>query len=358
MASPDPSAPSFRLAHLSDIHFGKIAHERVVPALVEEVNAHDLDLVVISGDLTQRARTAEFEAARRMIDAFDAPTLVVPGNHDVRAWWHNPFERIFRSASRFREFIGDETTPHFVKDGLAVFGLNSAHGLTIKGGKIRPRHLDRMRTFFEAPVIVVPGNHDVRAWWHNPFERVFRSASRFRKFIGDETTPQFVRDGLAAFGLNSAHGLTIKGGKIRPRHLERMRTFFDEQPADAFRVLVVHHHLTKLKALGKHDVAHGAKEALEVAGVCSVDLVLCGHLHVSHVEHIETDVERGHRLVIASAGTATSSRGRGDNRDVNFYNHICVWPDRFAVEERRFDPATATFRAERDTTFERVAEPV
>ena len=281
MAPPETSAPpDFRLAHLSDIHFGKIAHERVVPALVEEVNDRKLDLVAISGDLTQRARTHEFEAAKRMIDAFEAPVIVVPGNHDVRAWWHNPFERIFRSASRFREFIGDETTPHFVRDGLAVFGLNSAHGLTIKGGKIRPRHLDRMQTFFSM------------------------------------------------------------------------------QPNDAFRVLVVHHHLTKLKALGKHDVARGATHALEVAGACNVDLLLCGHLHVSHVENIETDVERGHRLVIASAGTATSSRGRGTNRNVNFYNHICVWPERFTVEERQFDPEAGAFHAERSTTIERVGEAV
>ena len=272
-----PGAPRFRLAHLSDIHFGKISHDRVVPALVEEVNAEGLDLVVISGDLTQRARTHEFEAARAMIDAFEPPVLVVPGNHDVRAWWHNPFERVFRSASRFRRFIGDETTPQFVREGLAVFGLNSAHGLTIKGGKIRPRHLDRMRTFFEA------------------------------------------------------------------------------QPDDAFRVLVVHHHLTRLTALGRHDVARNAQRALDAAGACNVELILCGHLHMSHVENVETDVERGQRIVIASAGTATSSRGRGSNRDVNFYNHIAVWPDRFAVEERLFEPETATFRAERKATFRRTA---
>ncbi len=273
------SAPAFRLAHLSDIHFGKIADARVVPALVDEVNADQFDLIVLSGDLTQRARTREYEAAKQMIDAFEAPTLVVPGNHDVRAWWHNPIGRVFNSASRFRRFIGDDTTPSFQVPGFAAFGLNSAHGLTIKGGKIRPRHLDEMQRFFAA------------------------------------------------------------------------------QPTDVFRVLVLHHHLIRLRALGSHDVARGAKAALQMAGEAKVDLILCGHLHVSHVEHIEIDVERERRLVIASAGTATSSRGRGTNKNVNFYNHIDVWPDRFAVEERRFDPAAGTFRPDRTTSFDRIPQP-
>ncbi len=276
-ATPDP--PALRLAHLSDIHFGKIADARVVPALVDEVNADAFDLVVLSGDLTQRARTREYEAAKQMIDAFEAPVLVVPGNHDVSAWWHNPIERIFRSSSRFRRFIGDDTTPSFQ----------------------------------------VPG--------------------------------------LAAFGLNSAHGLTIKGGKIRPRHLAEMRRFFAAQPADAFRVLVVHHHLMRLRALGSHDVARGARAALRLAGEAGVDLILCGHLHVSHVENVEIDLERERRLVIASAGTATSSRGRGTNKHVNFYNHIGVWPDHFTAEERRFDPEAGTFEPERTTSFERAAQP-
>ncbi len=271
--------PALRLAHLSDIHFGKIADERVVPALVAEVNAGAFDLVVLSGDLTQRARTREYQAARRMIDAFAAPVLVVPGNHDVPAWWHDPVRRIFRSSSRFKQFIGDDTTPSFLAPGLAAFGLNSAHGLTIKGGKIRPRHLAEMRRFFAA------------------------------------------------------------------------------QPADAFRVLVLHHHLTRLRALGSHDVARNARAALRLAGEASVDLILCGHLHVSHVENVEIDLEQQHRLVIASAGTATSNRGRGSNKHVNFYNHVGVWLDHFTVEERRFDPESGTFRPERSTSFERAEHP-
>ncbi|MDX1419660.1 MAG: metallophosphoesterase [Rubricoccaceae bacterium] len=274
-----PGTGAQRLAHLSDVHFGRIAHHGVVDALVDEVNEAGMDLVVVSGDLTQRARTHQFQAARAMLDAFAAPTLVVPGNHDVRAWWHNPVERVFESSSRFRRFIDDDVTPSFARPGLAVFGLNSAHGLTIKGGKIRTRHLDRMRAFFEA------------------------------------------------------------------------------QPSEAFRVLVVHHHLRRLEALGAHDVARNATRALAAAGACGVDLILCGHLHTSHVQHVEVvppgDAGRG--LVIASAGTATSSRGRGADRQVNFYNWVTVEPKRFSIEERRYDPDRNAFVGERTTTFDRTA---
>ena len=176
-----------RLAHLSDVHFGKIAHPGIVDALVAEVNGAGLDLVVVSGDLTQRARSAEFEAARRMLDAFEPPTLVVPGNHDVRAWWHNPFDRLWRSSRRFRKHISADVTPSF-----------------------------------EAP-------------------------------------------GLVAFGLNSAHGWTIKGGRIRPEHVEEMEAFFAGRPAHAFRVLTLHHHLLVLEGLDSKEVSRGAHRAIEAA---------------------------------------------------------------------------------------------
>ena len=273
-----------RLAHLSDVHFGRISHPRIVQTLVDEVNAETLDLVIVSGDLTQRARKSEFTEARAMLDAF------------------------------------------------------------------------------EPPVLVIPGNHDVRAWWHNPFDRLWRSSRRFRKYISEDVTPAFAMDGLAAFGLNSAHGWTIKGGRIRPEHVEEMEAFFDRQPAGVFRVLTLHHHLLLLEGLGDHDVSHGARRALEAAARAHVDLVLCGHLHTSHVAPVELapagdGTLDGHRVVIASAGTATSNRGRGTDRGVNFYNWVEVGPERFSVCERQFDPDTGRFDVARETTFDRDRRP-
>jgi 3',5'-cyclic AMP phosphodiesterase CpdA len=137
-----------------------------------------------------------------------------------------------------------------------------------------------------------------------------------------------------------------------------MEAFFMSRPAGAFRVLVLHHHLLWLKALGQHDVARNARMALMAARRAGVDLVLCGHLHTSHVAHVEvvppTPADPGHKLVVASAGTATSSRGRGVDREVNFYNAILIDAGRFTIEERRFDLATQAFGTVRVTEFERV----
>ena len=92
---------TIRLANLSDVHFGKISHPGIVEALVEEVNAARMDLVVVSGDLTQRATDDQYRDAEAMLDAFQAPVLVVPGNHDVRQFWHNPIERVITPTVRF-----------------------------------------------------------------------------------------------------------------------------------------------------------------------------------------------------------------------------------------------------------------
>jgi len=104
-------------------------------------------------------------------------------------------------------------------------------------------------------------------------------------------------------------------------------------------------------------VARKAQQTLEVASNVGVDLVLCGHLHISHIEPIVI-VPEEHRVVIASAGTATSSRGRKSNRQTNFYNLIRVTPGTFDIEERRYDPATKQFQRDEVTTFERQPLPV
>lgn len=261
------------IAHLSDLHFGRIAHEHIVQVLVDEVNAAGVDLVAISGDLTQRARDREFTAASSMIDQLNAPVLVVPGNHDVYPWWH-PIARIRRPLGRYRDHITPDLTPHFEQNGVAVLGVNTAHGRTVKGGRIDAEGIKAIQSYFGA--------------------------------MGPST----------------------------------------------FSVLVIHHHLTKIRALGRHDIVRSAQDALDAAAEAGVDLILCGHLHVSHIEPVEI-IPGQHRVIVASAGTATSSRGRKSNRATNFYNLIKVDDEEFCVEERIFQPDDHGFVTESTITFER-----
>ena len=70
------------IAHISDLHFGRIDH-RVVEGLLADLIHKGPDLIVISGDLVQRARRMHFEQARAFLERLPFPYLVVPGNHDI-----------------------------------------------------------------------------------------------------------------------------------------------------------------------------------------------------------------------------------------------------------------------------------
>lgn len=111
------------IAHLSDLHFGA-EDPSVVAALAADIATAPPDLVAISGDLTQRARHAEYEAAARFLRALPAPVLAVPGNHDV-----TPYDLIERFADpwgRWRHHLGAVVEPAWQDAQVAVLGLNTA----------------------------------------------------------------------------------------------------------------------------------------------------------------------------------------------------------------------------------------
>ncbi|MGF1476639.1 MAG: metallophosphoesterase family protein [Geminicoccaceae bacterium] len=122
-----------KLVHLSDLHFGRIRQELVEP-LLQAVNRTEPHLVVISGDLTQRARKTQFQQARLFIDRIEAPCLVVPGNHDVPL--DNPPVRLLRPWSRYRRWIERDLEPCFQDEFLSVLGINTVNPLEWQRGRI------------------------------------------------------------------------------------------------------------------------------------------------------------------------------------------------------------------------------
>lgn len=91
------------LFHLSDIHFG-LEDRRALDWVVSEIEERRPDAVVITGDLTMRARPREFEDACRWIMALDVPVTVEVGNHDMP--YFNPIERFLDPYKRFRAIQG------------------------------------------------------------------------------------------------------------------------------------------------------------------------------------------------------------------------------------------------------------
>ena len=119
-----------RIVHLSDLHFGTESPV-VLAALEDAVRFLAPDVVVVSGDLTQRARRTEFAAARRFVDALPGRHVVVPGNHDIPLF--NPVARALWPFRRYQEAFGPSGTTLVEHGSLRLVTVNSVR---------RERHAD------------------------------------------------------------------------------------------------------------------------------------------------------------------------------------------------------------------------
>ncbi len=112
-----------KLAHISDLHFGRI-DEEVVEALLADLRSLGPDLIVVSGDLTQRGHRHQFREARAFLDRLSAPYLVVPGNHDIPGV--NMLARFAAPFARYQRYIERDMRPLHLDAEIAVLGLNTA----------------------------------------------------------------------------------------------------------------------------------------------------------------------------------------------------------------------------------------
>ncbi len=136
------------IVHLSDLHFGRDRPELLQP-LITHVNSLSPDLVLISGDLTQRARNHQFAAARQFMDRLEAQVLTVPGNHDTPL--DNLYVRLVRPWKRFRRHIAADLEPCVVGADHVVTSLNTTDPLAWQRGKLRRSSLRRACTFLSRP---------------------------------------------------------------------------------------------------------------------------------------------------------------------------------------------------------------
>ncbi len=248
---------ALRVFHVSDLHFGRPAVPAQVDALERLVERERYDVVAVSGDLTQRARSGEFQRAAVFLrDAGRVSrTIVVPGNHDV-LWWKAPLG------------IGDDAEMYA----------------------------------------------NYRAYVTPDLEPVLRLPARPPGTTGpdDEGAPAAV-----FVGLNTSQGVLPQTltwnvrdisiiGHLRRSQVERAGAEFSAAPPDAVRVIVMHHN----PVMGELSQRHGLKHTRRVLGAFAeigTDLVLCGHDHQEAVHEVEA-TKKG--TIVSTAGTV-SNRSRG-----------------------------------------------
>ena len=167
------------LFHCSDLHFGHPAVPEQYEAMEALIHEYKYDVVVISGDVTQRARSGEFQRARAFIKHARQTSRVmcIPGNHDV-AWWKAPLALGDESSmlANYRRYIDEDIEPVLEVPGATIVGVNTSHGVTVDTltwrlrdisiiGIVTKAQLDRARTVLaSAP----DGNARIIVMHHNP----------------------------------------------------------------------------------------------------------------------------------------------------------------------------------------------
>jgi 3',5'-cyclic AMP phosphodiesterase CpdA len=127
---------------VSDTHFGT-EQPPVMEALLQLARQQSPDIVVLSGDITQRARRSQFRAAREFVTRLAAPeTLVLPGNHDIPLF--NIIMRIFCPYANYQRVFGVELEPEFESADLLVLGVNTTRASRHKDGEVSAAQIARV----------------------------------------------------------------------------------------------------------------------------------------------------------------------------------------------------------------------
>lgn len=247
------------IVHLSDLHFGRV-NPLLIEPLKKVVSEIGPDVVAVSGDLTQRARSHQFRQARSFLDALPKPQIIVPGNHDIPL--HNVFARFVEPLTKYKRYITTDLQPAFEDEEVAIVGVNTARSLVFKGGRINKTQVGRLR--------------------------------------------------------------------------EKFCSLQDE----VVKVVVTHHPFDLPEGYDESHLVGRAKMAMTGLAECGADLFLAGHLHTSHTGHTKRYNVRGHSALVVQAGTATSTRERGEP---NSFNLLRIAHPSIVVEKFAWNESTTAF---------------
>jgi 3',5'-cyclic AMP phosphodiesterase CpdA len=184
-----------RIAHLSDVHFG-CHDEKVVAGANAWLEAQQPDLVIVSGDFTQRARIEQFRQASTWLNKLRSsgwPVLAVPGNHDIPLY--DIATRFAAPLHRYKKYISNDLCPWFENDEVAVLGINTARSLTFKDGRINREQMAIMEERFGA---VAPSKTRILVTHHPLFSMPIGEGTELSEAVGrhDDAVAAVCRAGV------------------------------------------------------------------------------------------------------------------------------------------------------------------
>ena len=248
------------LVHLSDLHFGRVDREVLEP-LRQRVHALSPHLVVVSGDLTQRAKPHQFREARAFLDSLPQPQLVVPGNHDVPLY--------------------------------------------------------------------------------NVFQRMLTPLGKYKRIVTRDLSPEHIDDEIAVVGVNTARSFVWKDGSINGEQVAHVKSRICALPDRVIKIVVTHHPFDVPEDHDDSEIVDKADRAMKVFAECGADVLLAGHLHKTHTtQSAERYKIAGHSALLVQAGTATSTRARGET---NTFNCLKVTADDISIERWQWNSNSKVF---------------
>lgn len=150
------------IAHISDLHFGRI-DPPVAAGLLEDFRDRHPSLLVVSGDFTQRARPSQYRQAALYLDRLPEPRLVVPGNHDVPMY--DVTRRFLFPMHRYRRWITRDLMPMYQDSEMFVLGVNTARSFTQKSGWMSRTQIEEVRRI----ICAAPSGLSKVLVTHHPF---------------------------------------------------------------------------------------------------------------------------------------------------------------------------------------------
>jgi len=199
-----------KFAHLSDLHFGRRVSHRKLDSLARDIVSQAPELLVITGDITDRGRVSQFRWASDFLKSLRIPFITVPGNREISfsAIWEWMLPSL--AMRRYRSFFGasDRVLYHCPQANTVFFGLNSVHQLPSWPGTIARES----RYWLKEQAAGFPGSVKV-LFVHHPVLPVIRASSFWAHSLSDAGA-------LLNVCTQTGIGLILQGHKHRSAVME------------------------------------------------------------------------------------------------------------------------------------------